>query len=133
MKDATRAGVMVMTAVLRAQPEKREELSQTLQSLVARINDQPGCLECLAGQDLGGDSQFFLYLVWENLGCMEAYMASEGFRVLLGASSTLAAPTNFRFTMAHGSSAMARPAPNHGPARPPSATPNIPGQMPAVS
>jgi|GEM_PF-582068 len=101
MKDTSRAGVMVMTALLSAQTEKQEELSQTLRSLLVDIRKQPGCLECMVGQGLDAEGQFFLYLVWKNLGCMEAYLASEDFRILLGASSTLATPTAFRFTTAH--------------------------------
>jgi len=127
MKDSTRTGVMVMTAVLCAQPEKQKELSQTLRSLLAKTKDQSGCLECMAGQNLGDESQIFLYLVWRNLGCMEDYMASEGFRLLLGASSTLAAPTNFRFTMAHGPSPVARPTNGVTPAHQPSPSRNSSG------
>jgi len=105
MKDNSRGGIRVMTALFSARPEKQEELSQTLRSLLPNIKAQPGCLECMVGQDLGGGAQFFLYLVWQNLACMEAYLGSEGFRVLLGASSTLTAPTAFRFTAAQGEAA----------------------------
>lgn len=101
MKKTTPTGVMMMTALLTANPEKREELSQTLDVLVGKIRDHSGCIEGMVGQDLGNPAQFLLYLVWEQLAAMEAFLASEDFRVLLGASSILAGPTTFRFTTSH--------------------------------
>lgn len=102
MNEAPRDNVMVMTALLTAKPEKKDELSQTLLTLVWKIRNLPSCLEAMAGQDLGNGPQFLLYIVWKDLASLEAYMASEEFRVLLGASSVLAGPTAFRFTCANG-------------------------------
>ena len=100
MKDTTHSGQMVLTALLTAKPEKRGELHQTLFSLLGGIQGQPGCLECLAGQDLGGEPRFHLHLVWRDRACLEAFMAAEVFRILLGALQVLAIATEFRIVAA---------------------------------
>jgi quinol monooxygenase YgiN len=90
--------VTMMTAVLTAHPDKELELVQVLGTLVGNLRDQATCLDCMAGQDLGQSQRFFLYLVWNNQASQERYLASEDFRVLLGASNILARPAVFRFT-----------------------------------
>lgn len=96
MKDASPSGQMVLTALLTAKPDKRGELHQTLFSLLGAIQGQPGCLECMAGQDLGGEPRFHLHLVWRDRQALESFMVAEVFRILLGALQVLAASTEFR-------------------------------------
>ncbi|MFZ1375648.1 MAG: antibiotic biosynthesis monooxygenase family protein [Geothrix sp.] len=91
---------MVLTALLTAKPEKRGELHQTLFSLLGGIQGQPGCLECLAGQDLAGEPRFHLHLIWKDRASLEAFMAAEVFRILLGALQVLATSTEFRIVAA---------------------------------
>jgi len=100
MKVHPQTGPMVLTALLTAKPEKRGELHQTLFSLLGGIQGQPGCLECLAGQDLQGEPRFHLHLVWKDRACLEAFMAAEVFRILLGALQVLATSTEFRIVAA---------------------------------
>lgn len=105
----------VMTILLTARPGKQEELIQALESLTEEVRAQAGCQDCMIGQDLGNGSRFLLYLLWKDLASLHTYIASDGFRVLLGAHSTLADPGEFRFNTSAGdctrSSGVSRPAP----------------------
>jgi len=100
MKPSPRTGTKVLSALLTARSGKQQEFLQTLRSLVEEIRGQSGCLECAVGQDLSRESQFFIFMVWKDLAHLEAHMASEAFRVLLGATSVLTAPSGFRFIAA---------------------------------
>jgi len=89
---------MGMAALLVAQAEKQGELVQTLSALLGEARSQAGCLEGMAAQDLGGQPRFMLYLCWQDQDALERYTGSEGFQVLLGASTTLLTePARFRF------------------------------------
>jgi len=89
---------MVMAAMLVARQEKQEELAQTLEALLGKALAQAGCLEGMVTQDLGGRPRFLLYLSWESRDAMKTYTGSEGFQILLGASSfLLREPARFRF------------------------------------
>jgi quinol monooxygenase YgiN len=100
MTPSPKSSVKVMSALLTARAGKQEEFLQTLRSLVQEIRQQPGCLECAVGRDVDGDSQFFLFMAWKDLAHLENHMHSEAFRVLLGATSVLTAPSGFRFIAA---------------------------------
>ena len=125
MKKVPANDVRVMTALLTARPEKLEEMIQTLDPLLDEARALSGCVESLVGQDLKGQGQFLLYLVWKDLAALESYMASEGFRVLLGASRTLAFPVTFRFCTGDGDPVVhISDAPHEGP------SPSTSGQPP---
>jgi len=100
MKDRPRTGQMFMTALLSAKADKRQELRQTLNSLLEGIQRQPGCLDCMASQDLEGEGRFHLHLVWRDRLAMEAFMAADVFHILLGALNVLAAPMEFQIVAA---------------------------------
>ena len=100
MSSSPKTSVKVMSALLTARPGKEEEFLQTLQGLVAEIREQPGCLECAVGQDVSRQSRFLIFMVWKDASHLAAHMDSEAFRVLLGATSVLTAPSGFRFIAA---------------------------------
>lgn len=102
MKQQVPGEERVMTALLTARPEKRDELIQTILLLSEKARAQAGCLDCMVGQDLGGQPRFLFYLLWKDQFALETYMGSEGFRILLGASSTLAVPAEFHFDAVNG-------------------------------
>ena len=89
MKNQTAAAERVMTALLTARPDAQEELLQTLRGLASEIERLPGCTTCLLAQDVGGGPRFLLYMGWKDPQAMRAGMASEAYRVLRGATSTL--------------------------------------------
>ena len=78
-----------MTALLSAKPDKQEELANTLKFLMAGIRSQAGCLDTLAGRDLGGTPRFILHSTWKDGPSLARFMDSEDFKVLRGASSIL--------------------------------------------
>lgn len=94
------SAVKVLTALLTPIPEKQEEFLQTIRSLHLAIQKEPGCLECVFGRDLSGEPRFVLFMVWKDLQALEAHMATENFRILVGATSVLSAPADFRFITA---------------------------------
>ncbi|MBK8791767.1 MAG: antibiotic biosynthesis monooxygenase [Holophaga sp.] len=100
MKVIARTGQMFMTALLAAKQDKRQELQQALVSILDGIQRQPGCLDCLASQDLEGESRFHLHLVWRDRAALEAFMAGEVYHILLGALNILAAPMEFQIVAA---------------------------------
>jgi quinol monooxygenase YgiN len=91
-------GPIFMATLLVARPEKRNELVQTLEALLGVARSLPGCTDGMAAQDLDGQPRFLLYLSWDSRAARDRYTASEGFQVLLGASSVLLTePVRFRF------------------------------------
>jgi quinol monooxygenase YgiN len=87
--------MIALTAHLTVLPEKKEELLQTLQSLLCEIEQQQGCVECLVGRN---EDVALLFSIWEDRASLEKHLRSEQIGVLLGASGLLAAPPRFRFS-----------------------------------
>jgi quinol monooxygenase YgiN len=75
--------------VLSAKPGTQDELLQALRGLTADIRNMPGCTACILGHDVAGGPHFIIYVCWVDAPSLQAAMASEPFRVLLGAASTL--------------------------------------------
>jgi len=101
MTSHARSSVKVLSALLTTQPGKEEEFLQTLQGLREAIQQQAGCLSCTIAQDTTGGPQFLIFMVWKDLAHLEAHLDSEAFRILLGATSVLTAPSGFRFIAAN--------------------------------
>jgi len=92
-------------------PEKREELLQTLRSLAEVIRHEPGCLVCSVC--IEETSAFFIVVSgWESDADLRRHVRSEHFRVLSGASRLLGASAEVGFLTSHPSldSALAAPA-----------------------
>jgi len=90
----------IMNTRLIARPDKVQELLQTLAFLREEIRAQPGCLGCSISQAAGIGLRIQVFTVWEELPYLEAHLASDLFRVLLGASAVLARPASFQFITA---------------------------------
>jgi quinol monooxygenase YgiN len=105
MKVQAPRGVKVLSALLTPIPEKEHELLQTLDGLQKESRKEAGCLEFVVGQSVGAGTQILLFMVWKDLRSLNAYMATENFRVLLGATSILSAPADFRFIAANSTCA----------------------------
>src|SRR5262245_14929164 len=71
-------------------PDKREELLQTLRSLAQEIRREPGCVVCSVC--LEETSAFFIVVSgWQTDADLKRHLRSEHFRVLSGASRLLGA------------------------------------------
>ena len=93
-------GVKVMTALLTALPEKQEEFSQVLRGLRIEISAQPGCLDCVFGRDISGESKYLLLSIWRDGKALDDHLSSEQFRILRGAMDILSAPGGFQLVTA---------------------------------
>ncbi|MGZ6081420.1 MAG: putative quinol monooxygenase [Myxococcaceae bacterium] len=80
------------------EPEKRDELLQTLRSLVEEIRRTPGCLVCSICREEGGD---LLVVVsgWQTRSDLQRHIRSEHFRILSGASRLLGASSDLGFLL----------------------------------
>ena len=98
MKHGSKEGPIVMATLLVGRPDWRNELVQTLEALLREARSLPGCMGGMAAQDLDGQPRFLFYIKWDNRAALDRYTASEGFQVLLGASTVLLTePARFRF------------------------------------
>jgi len=83
-------------------PDKREELLQTLRSLATAIRDEPGCLVCSVCVE--ETSAFFIVVSgWESDADLRRHLRSDHFRVLSGASRLLGASAEVGFLSSHPS------------------------------
>ena len=83
-------------------PDKREELLQTLRSLAKEIRGEPGCLVCSVC--LEEISAFFIVVSgWASDADLRRHLRSEYFRVLSGASRLLGASAEVGFLSSHPS------------------------------
>ena len=83
-------------------PEKREELLQTLRSLAEVIRREPGCLVCSVCIEEA--SAFFIVVSgWASDADLRRHRGSEHFQVLSGASRLLGASAEVGFLMSQHS------------------------------
>jgi quinol monooxygenase YgiN len=83
-------------------PEKREELLQTLRSLAEVIRQEPGCLVCSVCTE--ETSAFFIVVSgWASDADLRRHRGSEHFQVLSGASRLLGASAEVGFLMSQHS------------------------------
>jgi len=77
-------------------PDKREELLQTLRSLAQEIRRETGCLVCSVC--LEETSAYFIVVSgWQTDADLRRHLRSEHFRVLSGASRLLGASAEVGF------------------------------------
>ena len=83
-------------------PEKREELLQTLRSLAEVIRREPGCLVCSVC--IEETTAFFIVVSgWASDGDLRRHLRSEQFKVLSGASRLLGASADLGFLVSQHS------------------------------
>jgi len=119
----------VMTTLLTPSPDKVGELLQTLDSLRPEIAGQPGCQACIVCRDVDGGSHLVLVTAWESREALQAHLASDPYRVLMGAAQLLGSDTEFRFVPSGSIPKWAEPAapsPSHRTEVPPCAPPTEP-------
>lgn len=83
-------------------PEKREELLQTLRSLAEVIRREPGCLVCSVC--IEETTAFFIVVSgWASDVDLRRHLRSEQFKVLSGASRLLGASADLGFLVSQHS------------------------------
>ena len=84
---------MILTLVkLNTLAGKRKELWQTLQSIVAQMKMEEGCVDSSFYQQAEDENEFLLIGEWENPEALNDYLRSIHFKVLMGAKSLLSRP-----------------------------------------
>ena len=72
-----------------AMPRKRQELKQTLLSMADQVRKTKGCLGYYFYQDLESDNTLCLVQEWESQKDFDAYLSSDLFSILSGATTLL--------------------------------------------
>lgn len=81
--------MIILRITMKALPEKRKELKQTLLSLIEPTTKEKGCLRYEGFCDITDNTVFTLLVAWENHEDLEHHLKSERFGVLLGTKSLL--------------------------------------------
>jgi quinol monooxygenase YgiN len=77
---------------IKARPEKRKELSQTLLSIVEQVRKESGCLSAGIYQDADNEEDFLVLEEWETQKDSDDHLQSDIFTILLGAGSLMRRP-----------------------------------------
>jgi quinol monooxygenase YgiN len=72
--------------------EKRQELSQTIASLIGSIRTEKGCKRCDFCQSIEDENELCLLEEWDTRENLKSHLKSGRFRVLLGAMNLLKKP-----------------------------------------
>jgi quinol monooxygenase YgiN len=81
---------------VRPDPDKKEELLQTLRSLAAEIRQDAGCVTCAVCIEESGEL-FIVVSGWKTAAELRRHLRSEYFRILSGASRLLGASAEVGF------------------------------------
>ena len=84
---------------MKARPEKRKELMQTLLAWMGPIRKTRGCLACRFYQTLESEDGFILTEDWRRPSDFEQHLQSENFHVLRGAMRLLCEPRETAFSV----------------------------------
>jgi quinol monooxygenase YgiN len=77
---------------MNARPEKRKEILQTIQSIVAQMRKENGCVDSNFYQNAENENNFVLIEEWETRNALDDHLRSVRFTVLMGARSLLSRP-----------------------------------------
>lgn len=97
MNSTTLPRTEVLAAFLGAKEDKCEEIQQFLIGLAQEVRKRPGCLSVMASRELPLGARFLLYSVWSGAEALAGHLASEDFRILLGACQLLGKYVSFEF------------------------------------
>lgn len=84
--------MFLITIRMKAAPEKHQELSQAVASMIGAIKNMKGCHRCDFSRSMEDDDEFCLLGEWESQEDLLTHLKSELFKVLLGAASLLKEP-----------------------------------------
>ena len=77
---------------MKVRPEKRKELSQSLQSIVVQVRKESGCLDSGFYQNYENENEFLLVEEWASREDSDAHQQSDLFAVLKGTGSLMQRP-----------------------------------------
>ncbi len=77
--------------------DKRREVLQTIQTLLAPIRREPGCISCYCYVDAEAEHIIIFRQEWNTNGDLASHLKSDNFSVLLGAMQLLSVEPEIRF------------------------------------
>lgn len=83
--EGVTAHVEIIAIRIKVLPDKRKEISQTIQSLVRETQNKSGCLSVEIYQVFENENEFLIVEHWATKQDVEAHQKSETFLVLQGA------------------------------------------------
>ncbi|KJS29917.1 MAG: hypothetical protein VR64_18120 [Desulfatitalea sp. BRH_c12] len=89
--------MILLTIHMKVAPEKRQELTQAMVSLMISIRRRKGCLHCKFYYSAEDPNELCLFERWGSRQALTEHLRSEHFKVLLGAMSLLMEPHETRF------------------------------------
>lgn len=99
MGTSGRGDVFVNTTRVTVYSENRKEFCQTIQSLLAPIRNEKGCLMYRFYQEAGDESSFVLIGEWETRADWDKHLLSDDFAVLLASVMLLSSRPNLDFKL----------------------------------
>jgi quinol monooxygenase YgiN len=86
--------ICMILAIIRMKvlPGKREELSQTIVSLIGSLRTEKGCLRCDFCQGIENVNELSMLEEWDTRENFNNHLESERFRILRGAMNLLQEP-----------------------------------------
>ena len=84
--------MILVHITMNVRPEKREELRQTIRSIVQETRNEKGCVDSTFYRKAENENDFLLIEEWETRQALDDHLQSAGFTVLMGARSLLSRP-----------------------------------------
>jgi len=84
--------MVIIFVRINVRPEKRKELSQTLQSIMGQVRKESGCLHSGFYQDVENETEFLVLEEWATQKDSDDHLRSDIFTVLIGAGSLMHRP-----------------------------------------
>lgn len=98
--------MVIIFISMKARPEKRKELSQTLHSIVKQVRKESGCLNSGFYQNGEEENDLLVVEEWETQKDSDDHMRSDIFTVLMGAGSLMVRPPEVMVHMVNHSTAL---------------------------
>ena len=84
--------MIIIFVRLKARPEKRKELSQTLPSIVGQVRKESGCLHSGFYRNGENEEDFLVVEEWATQKDWDDHLQSDIFTVLMGAGTLMHRP-----------------------------------------
>jgi len=88
-----------VTIFFRVAPQKREELLQTIESLLKDLKKEKDLKKSSTHQEVNNPNVFNLVQEWQTNDALERYLKSEHFRILIGTLKVLCEESEIRYRM----------------------------------
>ena len=98
--------MVVVRLTMKALPEKRKELVQTLLGMIEPSRRVKGCISHHVYQNLENDNRFILVEEWQSKEDLDVRLQSDQFSALLGAMNLLSEAADIQFSTVFSTAGM---------------------------